>query len=154
MKFTESWSTDRATSRGDATRPTRGDVNARLLERVRAAVAVVRIRQEGLYDRLSQRFHQALDEAGGGDRAAERVAVARAREELVASAALTPAQGDRLASFLLRDLDRTDRRRRTGDVTAAGTLACMGCGFTLKFRDTATVPPCPKCAATGFTRSA
>lgn len=152
MKLTKSWDTPVASPGRERARPARGDVDARVLDRLRAAVAIVRIRQEGLYDRLSQRFHAALDEAGGGSRASERLAMVRARDELVASGALTAAQGERLAGFVLRDLDRADRRRKTGDITAAGALACAGCDFEVTFRDTATVPPCPKCASTGFTR--
>ena len=38
-------------------RPARGDVDRRMLERIRAAAAIVRIRQEALYDRLAGHFN-------------------------------------------------------------------------------------------------
>lgn len=152
MKNPETRATARPASGNGQSRPAHSTADARMLDRIRAAAAIVRIRQEGLYDRLADRFQAALEE--GVDRSPEslRIAAEKARGLLVSSGAMTPQQGERLKEFLLRDRDPADTQRRTGDVTAAGTLACVNCGGRMQFRKTGTVPPCPKCATTEFLR--
>ncbi|AFJ01802.1 protein of unknown function DUF1451 [Methylophaga frappieri] len=40
----------------------------------------------------------------------------------------------------------------TGEVTSIGTLYCVSCGGKMQFRQTARIPPCPRCHQTRFTR--
>lgn len=154
MKTSETRATARTPKGNGKARASRGDVDARMLERIRAAAAIVRIRQEALYDRLAERFRQALGENDDGSPEAARVAAHKAREHLVAAGALTPGQGERLMEFVLRDHDPGDNVRGTGDITAACSLACAQCGAKMLLRRTSTVPPCPACATTRFARSA
>ena len=134
------------------TRRARGDMDARTEARIRTVAAIVRHRQETLYDRLADRFRIAF--AAGADKKRESMAMAaeKAREQLTAAGALTQQQGERLKSFLLRDLGSPDDAiaYRTGEVTCAGTLTCIHCQATLRFKQTGTVPPCPTCAKTEF----
>ena len=200
MKTTATRTPARAGAGNGKARKPRGDVDARTLARIHAAATVVRMRQEGLYDRLADRFRVAFEEGVDRSREAMDVAAERAREQLTAAGALTVQQGERLKAFLLRDLDRTaqewrtarrsaaehlspgrvgagalaslaavleaagDRLHgmarsadealayRTGEVTSAGILTCANCSETLQFRRTGTVPPCPRCAGTAFTK--
>lgn len=133
-------------------RPSRGDVDKRTLDRIRAAAAIVRIRQEALYDRLAGRFRVHLGDGPANDRAALESAAGKARADLVAAGAGSPQLVERLATDLLRDLDPGDTQRHTGNITGPGTLACARCGETLRLARTATVPPCPRCATTQFAR--
>lgn len=144
-----------ATSRpgNGRSRPARGDVDTRMLDRIRAAAAIVRIRQEALYDRLAGHFRAHLGDGSGHDRRALESAAAKARADLVAAGAASPQLGERLATFLLRDLDPAAAHRHTGEITGPGTLACTRCGATLQLARTATVPPCPSCATTEFTKT-
>jgi predicted RNA-binding Zn-ribbon protein involved in translation (DUF1610 family) len=66
-----------------------------------------------------------------------------------------------LARFLRRVADAAGRlaemaeRRveyRTGEVTAAGTLACRACGGEITLKAAGRIPPCPKCYKTRFMR--
>ena len=41
---------------------------------------------------------------------------------------------------------------QTGEITGPGTLQCDTCGERLAFHTTATIPGCPKCKATTFSR--
>jgi len=41
---------------------------------------------------------------------------------------------------------------RTGEVTAAGTLACRACGAEMTLKAAGRIPPCPKCYKTRFFR--
>ena len=41
---------------------------------------------------------------------------------------------------------------RTGEVTAAGTLACRACGAEMTLKQPGRIPPCPKCYKTRFMR--
>lgn len=143
-----------ATSRpgNGQSRPARGDVDTRMLDRIRTAAAIVRIRQEALYDRLAGQFRAHLGDGPAHDRETLESAAAKAREDLVAAGAASPQLGERLATFLLRDLDLGDTQRHTGEITSPGTLACARCGETLRFARTATVPPCPRCATTEYTK--
>lgn len=86
-------------------RRARGDMDARTEARIRTVAAIVRHRQETLYDRLADRFRIAF--AAGADKKRESMAMAaeKAREQLTAAGALTEQQGERLKAFLLRDLD-------------------------------------------------
>jgi len=134
-------------------RPARGDVDARMLDRIRAAAAIVRIRQEALYDRLAGLFRAHLGDGSAHDRKALESAATKARADLVAAGAASPLLGEPLAAFLLRDLDSADTHRHTGEITGPGMLACARCGATLQLARTATVPPCPRCATTEFNRT-
>ncbi len=42
---------------------------------------------------------------------------------------------------------------RSGEVTSAGTLACISCGHEIHLKKTGRVPPCPTCHATEFKKS-
>ena len=85
-------------------RRARGGMDARTEARIRTVAAIVRHRQETLYDRLADRFRIAFE--GGMDKSRESLLIAaeKAREQLTAAGALTQQQGERLKSFLLRDL--------------------------------------------------
>jgi hypothetical protein len=152
MKQPDSRTPAKASPGNGRSRPARGDVDARMLDRIRAAAAIVRIRQEALYDRLAGRFRAHLGDAPAHDREARELAADRARADLVAAGAASPQLGERLANFLLRDLDPAATHRHTGEITGPGTLACTRCGASLPFARTATVPPCPRCATTEFTK--
>ncbi|MBU1237989.1 MAG: zinc ribbon-containing protein [Gammaproteobacteria bacterium] len=39
---------------------------------------------------------------------------------------------------------------KTGEITTAGTLTCTKCGQTVQLKQTAHIPPCPRCNATEF----
>jgi hypothetical protein len=41
---------------------------------------------------------------------------------------------------------------QTGEITGPGTLQCDSCGERLAFHATATIPACPQCKATTFSR--
>jgi hypothetical protein len=153
MKQTDSRTPATARPGNGRSRPARGDVDARMLDRIRAAAAIVRIRQEALYDRLAGHFRAHLGDGPVRDRAALEAAVANARADLVAAGAASPHLAGRLATFLLRDLDPADTHRHTGEITGPGMLACARCGATLQLARTATVPPCPRCATTEFNRT-
>lgn len=43
---------------------------------------------------------------------------------------------------------------RTGEVAGPGTLVCSECGAEIHFHQPGRIPPCPKCHATLFRRSA
>ncbi len=43
---------------------------------------------------------------------------------------------------------------RTGEIAAPGALTCLSCGNTITFRQTAHIPPCPRCRNTRFMRTA
>lgn len=153
MKQTDSPRTPPAHAGNGKSRAPRGDVDARMLDRIRAAAAIVRIRQEALYDRLAERFHAHLDAGGDHGREAREAAAEMAREQLTASGVLSPPLGERLKAFLLRDHDPAARHRRTGEITSAGTLSCVQCGAAMPFARTATIPPCPRCATTEFAKT-
>jgi len=42
---------------------------------------------------------------------------------------------------------------KTGEVTSAGTLTCKDCGAEMHMKQTARIPPCPKCHKTVFRKS-
>lgn len=153
MKQPDSRTPAKARPGNGRSRPARGDVDARMLDRIRAAAAIVRIRQEALYDRLAGQFRAHLGDGSGHDRKALESAAAKARADLVAAGAASPQLGERLATFLLRDLDPAATHRHTGEITSPCTLACTQCVATLQLARTATVPPCPRCATTEFTKS-
>lgn len=41
-------------------------------------------------------------------------------------------------------------RFKTGEITAAGTLTCVGCGQKVQLKRSAHIPPCPSCHGTEF----
>ena len=41
---------------------------------------------------------------------------------------------------------------KTGEITGAGVLECVGCGELLHFHATGHIPPCPQCKGTKFKR--
>jgi len=43
---------------------------------------------------------------------------------------------------------------KTGEITGIGTLVCKSCGEQLQFQKPEHIPPCPKCNASEFKRSA
>ncbi|RMG92241.1 MAG: isocitrate dehydrogenase (NADP(+)), partial [Zetaproteobacteria bacterium] len=45
------------------------------------------------------------------------------------------------------------RTCRSGEITSAGTLTCVSCGYEIHMKRTGRVPPCPKCHATQFRKS-
>ncbi len=90
-----------------AIRKPRTDADARALARIRTAAAIVRHRQEALYDRLADRFRLAFEQGQDRSRAGMEEAAEEARKQLTAAGALTQPQGERLKVLLLRDLDRT-----------------------------------------------
>ena len=104
------------------TRQARGDIDARALARIRAAAAIVRHRQETLYDRLADRFRAAFEEGVDRSRESMEIAAEKAREQLTGAGALTRQQGDRLKACLLRDLDRTAAELRAARGSAAEHL--------------------------------
>jgi isocitrate dehydrogenase len=110
----------------DATRETnrarRKSADDRTLARLRTAAAIVRHRQETLYDRLAERFRTAYDEGTERGREAMEAAAEKAREQLTAAGAFSQAQGLRLKGLLLRDLDRTAADVRTAGRTVAEHL--------------------------------
>ncbi|HEY5718882.1 MAG TPA: zinc ribbon-containing protein [Gammaproteobacteria bacterium] len=59
----------------------------------------------------------------------------------------TRAELDRLA-----DRARGIQDLHTGEITAAGSVFCVGCGGELQFHRTGRIPPCPKCHGTTFRR--
>jgi isocitrate dehydrogenase len=98
---------------GDRTsRNARGDIDARAIARIRTAAAIVRHRQESLYDRLAERFRLAFEEGVDKSREAMDVAAEKAREQLTAAGVMTRQQGERLKVLLLRDLDRAAAQAR------------------------------------------
>jgi hypothetical protein len=101
-------------------RTSRDEADARLLARIRRAAAVVHVKQEGIYDRLADRFRAAFDAGAGRGREAMLVAAERARGELVQAGATTPHQSERLKECLLRDVDRL-----AAEFRAAGEAAFM-----------------------------
>lgn len=42
---------------------------------------------------------------------------------------------------------------RSGEITSAGTLKCVSCGYAMHFKKTGRIPPCPKCHKTEFKKS-
>jgi len=102
----------------NSSRKGRTDSDARMLSRIRTAAAIVRHRQESLYDRLADRFRIAFEAGDDRSREAMDIAAEKAREQLTAAGALTKAQGERLKAQLIRDLDRT-----AAELRAAGKRA-------------------------------
>lgn len=100
----------------------RSDAEARTLARIRTAAAIVRHRQEALYDRLADRFRIAFEAGADRGREAMEVAAEKARGQLTAAGALTKVQGERLKKLLLRDLDRTAAELRAAGTSAARHL--------------------------------
>lgn len=100
----------------------RSEADARALARIRTAAAVVRHRQEALYDRLADRFRLAFEQGADRSREAMAVAAEKAREQLTQAGALTKPQGERLKALLLRDLDRTAAEYLTRHRVAAEQL--------------------------------
>jgi len=43
---------------------------------------------------------------------------------------------------------------QTGEITGPGTLQCSNCGELLAFHTTSSIPPCPQCKGTVFSRLA
>jgi len=111
-------------------RSNRGDANARTVARIRTAAAIVRHRQEWLYDRLADRFRIAFQEGVDKSRASVDVAAEKAREQLTAAGALTAQQGQRLKAFLIRDFELTATELRAAGKSAAEHLhpARVGAG--------------------------
>ncbi|HQZ45443.1 MAG TPA: hypothetical protein PK042_04965 [Usitatibacteraceae bacterium] len=96
-----------ATLARQAIRKPRTNADARALARIRTAAAIVRHRQEALYDRLADRFRRAFEMGEDKGRAGMDDAAESARRDLTAAGALTKPLGERLKGLLLRDLDRT-----------------------------------------------
>lgn len=72
---------------------------------------------------------------------------------------------DRILNAMLGVADQTDLQMlqfqeeltehatwHTGEVTAPGTLRCLGCGEQIHFHRTSHIPPCPACHGTAFQR--
>lgn len=58
--------------------------------------------------------------------------------------------------FELLELERQARAAseyHTGQITGLGTLQCPECGRTMRFHETARIPPCPGCRGTRFLRA-
>jgi isocitrate dehydrogenase len=53
----------------------------------------------------------------------------------------------------MSDKTRTAITYKTGEVTSAGTLTCQACKAQIQLKETAHIPPCPKCAHTLFSKS-
>ncbi len=112
----------RAGARKSTSRKGGADPQARTLARIRTAAAIVRHRQESLYDRLAERFRIAFEAGVDRSREAMDVAAEKAREQLTAAGALTKLQGERLKAQLIRDLDRTAAELRAAGASAAEHL--------------------------------
>ncbi len=117
-------------ARGNSRTRARTEAEARAIARIRAAAAVVRHRQESLYDRLAERFRLAYEQGTDRSRAAMEVAAEKAREQMAAAGAVTRDQSERLKVLLLRDLDRTAAELRTAGERARERLdpARLGAG--------------------------
>lgn len=84
-----------------------------------------------------------------GNEAIERLDPARVSAGVLASlGAVLRHAGDTLKRLAASANDALTYR--TGEVTSAGTLTCLGCGKQLRFKSTGTVPPCPKCRKTEY----
>lgn len=60
------------------------------------------------------------------------------------------------ASSVLSDAaDRAEKSLlfHSGEITSAGTLRCIACGYDIHMKKTGRVPPCPKCHTTEFKKS-
>lgn len=130
MKSSNTQEKSRSAKGGATARSNRGDANARTVARIRTAAAVVRHRQEWLYDRLAERFRIAFHEGVDKGRQSVDVAAEKARQQLTAAGALTALQGERLKAFLIRDFDRTAAELRVAGKSAAEILhpARVGAG--------------------------
>lgn len=114
--------TDARTKGNGSSRPARGDIDARTLARLRTAAAIVRHRQEMLYDRLAERFRLACEEGVDKSRESLEIAAEKAREQLTAAGALTHQQGERLKACLIRDIGHTASEVSAVDSNAAERL--------------------------------
>ncbi len=54
----------------------------------------------------------------------------------------------------LRETLEEAARYQSGEITGPGTLQCDSCGEQLAFHATSTIPACPRCGATVFSRMA
>lgn len=77
------------------------------MARIRRAAAVVRHRQEEMYDRLAENFARHFEASGTKTPEALEAALDSARAQLTAAGAVTHQQGERLKGFLQRDIERT-----------------------------------------------
>ncbi len=53
----------------------------------------------------------------------------------------------------LSDKLDTSLAYKTGEITHGGTFTCTNCGAEIHLKKPGRLPPCPKCAKTGFRRS-
>ncbi len=116
-----------------------------------------RHRQEELFDRLLGMFQRHYDPAGAMTAAAFEGALDAACEAMVSAGEITAEAAARLRQYVRRDLlhrDHPTMSFRTGDITTAGTLACAGCGWTVRTTHSTVLPPCPQCAETAFHKTA
>lgn len=122
MEHKHPHATPAPTNRPDRPRRDASQTEQRTLSRLRTAVAVIRHRQEALYDRFADRFARAFDAMQDNGREAIESAAESARAQLTAAGAVTAIQGARLKGFLLRDLDRTAAELRAAGTGAARAL--------------------------------
>lgn len=117
---------------------------------------VERHREEDLFDRLLGRFQELFQEAGESTLHAVDRALDGACEGLIAAGEFTAHNGERLRQFLRHDLLHRDNPAltfRSGDITSAGTLTCVGCGWTIQTTRTSVLPNCPQCGETSFRKT-
>jgi len=115
-----------------------------------------RHRLEDLFDRMSTSFQEAFSRAGERSVEAFESALDTAFAGLVAAGEFTAESGTKLRDYVRRDLlhrENPSLTFRSGDVTTAGTLTCVGCGWTIITQRSTVLPPCPHCGDTAYRKT-
>jgi zinc ribbon family protein len=115
-----------------------------------------RHRLEDLFDRMSTSFQEVFARAGERSVEAFESALETAFEGLVAAGEFTAESGTKLRDYVRRDLLHRENPAltfRTGDITTAGTLTCVSCGWTIITQRSTVLPPCPHCGDTAYRKT-
>jgi len=115
-----------------------------------------RHRLEDLFDKMSGTFQEAFSRAGERTVEAFESALDTAFEGLVAAGEFTAESGTKLRDYVRRDLLHKENPAltfRTGDITTAGTLTCVGCGWTIITQRSTVLPACPHCGDTAYRKT-
>lgn len=119
--------------------------------------AADRRRHEELFDLVMSRFQEAFEAAGERTLESLERSLESACDDLVNAGEITADTCERLREYIRRDLLQRENPAltfRTGDITSAGTLVCVGCGFTFHNARTTVLPPCPQCHVTVYRKTA